>query len=264
MPKLSLPEGRKGNTAIIRDERLPSGPLALQFYEGFPTPDIDDKYTPPTPAWIVDGLPARLGYEIEKPFGKDPLPVRTSNWLEADDGAVTITTVVENYGEAIIDEIGLNPCLAFRACPEMADDTGERLFFRHEGRWKNWRGLRRYVHVGWHEKVQSFEVAGRPSRLPYCKDGYNRANWGTSPDRLDVSLAARVHPKTGLAVAIAMDRGHGAAGNCNPSHYCIHSSGLVSDLCPGQSRTRKGRIFFCDGGLDEAWERYNAELPRLI
>ena len=99
---------------------------------------------------------------------------------------------------------------------------------------------------------------------PYLKDGYNQAKWGLSPDRLDVSLAARIHPQSGLAVAIAMDRSHKASGNCNPSHYCIHSTGLISDLCPGETRERVGKIFFCDGGLDEVWQRYQDELTVLI
>lgn len=118
--------------------------------------------------------------------------------------------------------------------------------------------------MGWHEKVQHFEVSGRPSRVPYYADGYNRAKWGTSPDRIDVSLAARVHPTSGLAIAIAMDRSYDAAGNCNPTHYCIHSSGVISDLCPGETRTRIGKIFFCEGGLEEVWKRFNDELTSVI
>jgi len=263
MATLGLVEDWKGNVIAIHDERLPSGPLALQFYEGFPTPFLDKNYSTPRPDWITDELPGRLGYELERPFGEDPLPVTVSNWLRAEEDTVTMTTVVANQGDRIIDEIPLNPCLAFRHCPEMFDDAGERLFFRHKGEWKTWTQLRRYVHVGWHEKVQHFEVAGRRSRVPYLADGYDRAKWGTSPDRLDVSIAARVHPQSGLAIGITFDRSHSAAGNCNASHYCIHSTGLVSDLCPGDCRTRIGKIFFCPGGLDELWERYTNELTGL-
>ena len=265
MPELSLVDGWQGNVVAIRDARLPSGPLGLQFYEGFPTPFVDTvTYACPRPDWRTEGLPTTLGYELARPFGDDPLPVAVSNWLQADADTVTLTTVVTNEGDAIIDEIRLNPCLAFRHCPEMFDDMGERLFFRREGEWKNWTQLRRYVHVGWHEKVQHFEVDGKPSRVPYQPDGYNQGKWGTSPDRLDVSLAARVHPETGLAVGVAFDRSHDASGNCNPSHYCIHSCGLVSDLCAGETRVRVGKVFFCPGGLDELWARYNAELTRVI
>ena len=265
MPELGLIDGWAGNVIAIHDERLPSGPLALQFYEGFPTPFLETvHYTCPRPDWRIDGLPSRLGYELEEPFGDDPLPVTVSNWLDASADTVTMTTVVTNRGDAIIDEIELAPCLAFRHCEEMFDDTGSRLFFRHQGHWKNWTQLRRYVHVGWHEKVQHFDVEGKPSRVPYLQDGYNEWSWGTSPDRVDVSLAARVHPVTGLAIGIAFDRSHHASGNCNPSHYCIHSRGLISDLCPGDSRTRIGKIFFCDGGLDDLWERYDKELTKVV
>ena len=265
MPELALIEGWTGNTAAIHDTRLPSGPLAQQFREGFPTPFIETvHYTCPRPDWKTKALPTRLGYYLEKPFGDDPLPVTVSNWLEAEENTVTMTTLVANRGQVIIDEIRLSPCLAFRHCSEMFDDTGSRLFFRHQGQWKNWSQLRRYVHVGWHEKVQHFEVAGRPSSESCLQDGYNEHRWGVSPDRLDVSVAARVHPETGLAIGIAFDRSHEASGNCNPSHYCIHSQGLMSDLCPGDSRTRVGKIFFCDGGLDELWERYARELTQVI
>ena len=251
------------NIVSIRSDLLPSGPLALQFYEGFPTPFLDEHYHTPTPPWDRGQLPRRLGYDLARPFGPNPLPTRVSNWLEADDNSVTLRTTITNEGSAIIDEIGLGPCLAFRHCPEMFDDTGERMFFRHEGRWKNWTQLRRYVHTGWWERVQHFDVAGKPSHSAGRPGGY-RGQWGTSPDFLDVSLAARVHPRTGLAVGIAFDRSHSAAGNCNPSHYCIHSYGLISDLCPGETRTRTGRIFFCKGGLDEVWERYQRELTPVI
>ena len=261
MPEIRLPEEGKGNVVHIADPRIPSGPLHLQFYEGFPTIGDEGEIAP---EWITGELPHRLGYEVETPAGKDPLPVRTVNWLEADGDTVTITSTLTNAGEVIVDEIKLNPCLAFRKCSEMFDDTGERLFFRCGGEWKNWRELRRYVNVGWHEKVQHFEVSGRPSRVPYYADGYNRAKWGTSPDRIDVSLAARVHPTSGLAIAIAMDRSYDAAGNCNPTHYCIHSSGVISDLCPGETRTRIGKIFFCEGGLKEVWKRFNDELTSVI
>lgn len=265
MAELGLVADWEGNVAAIHERRLPTGPLALQLYEGFPTPFIENvNYTCPRPDWRTEELPTRLGYELERPFGDDPLPVSVSNRLEADDNTVTMRTMVTNRGDRIIDEIHLNPCLAFRHCPEMFDDTGERLFFRHQGQWKNWTQLRRYVHVGWHEKVQHFEVDGKPSRLPYLKDGYNEGKWGTSPDRLDISLAARIHPQTGLAVGIAFDRSHYASGNCNSSHYCIHSTGIISDLCPGDSRTRVGKIFFCAGGLDELLERYTKELTKVI
>lgn len=265
MPELGLNEAWKGNIAAIHDARLPTGPLALQFYEGFPTPFIETvKFTCPRPDWITSGLPGRLGYELKRAFGENPLPVKVSNWLEADADTVVMRTTVTNEGDAIIDDIALNPCLAFRHCPEMFDDTGERLYYRFEGAWKNWRELRRYVHVGWWEKVQRFEVAGKPSHTPYLKDGYADFNWGTSPDRLDVSLGARVHPESGLAVGIAFDRSHEAAGNCNKSHYCIHSAGKISDLCLGDTRERVGRIFFCDGGLEELWERYQAEVPAML
>ena len=99
--------------------------------------------------------------------------------------------------------------------------------------------------------------------MPYQPNGYD-GTWGTSPDRLDVSIAARVHPTSGLAVAIAMDRSHQASGNGNPSHYCIHSYGLISDLCPGETRVRTGKIFFCEGGLEEVWDRFGRELTKVI
>lgn len=251
MPELKLVEGWAENCVAIADRRLPSGPLALHFYEGFPTQ---------TPRWIVGDLPQRLGYELDRPTGSNPAPVRVANWLEADEQTVTIRTTVTNEGDAIIDKIVLNPCLAFCHCTEMADETGERLYFRRGGEWRNWTQLRRYVHAGWHERVQNFEVHGKPSYVPYTDEGYNQGNWGTSPDRLDVSVAARVHPESGLAVAIAFDRSHSACANGNADHYCIHSHGLISDLCPGDTRVRTGKIFFCAGGLEEVWERYQKEL----
>jgi hypothetical protein len=265
MPTLGPVDKWEGNIVAIYDDRLKTGPLALQFHEGFPTPFIETvNFTCPRPDWQTDQLPGKLGYALEKPFGEDPLPVTVSNWLDADGQTVTMKTVGVNQGSDIIDEIVLSPCLAFRHCPEMFDDTGDRLFYRHEKIWKNWRELRRYVHAGWGEKVQHFEIKGRPSRMAELTDGYDPWGWGLSPDRLDISLAARVHPESGLAIGIAFDRSHSASGNCNKSHYCVHSAGKISDLCPGEKRTRIGKVFFCDNGLDELWDRYNSELHKLV
>jgi len=79
MPQLALIDEWEGNIAAITDQRLPSGPLALQFYEGFPTPFIETAhYTCPRPDWLTEGLPSRLGYELDRPFGENPLPVAAS------------------------------------------------------------------------------------------------------------------------------------------------------------------------------------------
>ena len=56
MPELKLIDEWEGNVVAITEERLPSGPLALQFYEGFPTPFIETvHYTCPRPDWIIGG-----------------------------------------------------------------------------------------------------------------------------------------------------------------------------------------------------------------
>jgi len=267
MPTIELIPDWKPHFVAIRDTRVSAGPLSLELFEGFPTlhrdPATKAKVTS-RPEWVTAELPRELRYEMDHVIGPSPLPARTSVRVEADPETVTIIATVQNTGASIIDEIELNPCLAFRHCPEMADDTGERLYVRHEGRWKNWLEMRRYVHVGWHANVQMFEVVGRPSRVRDLAEFYNDSKWGTSPDRVDAPVAARVHPATELAVGIAFDRSHKVAGNCNASHHCIHSFGLVSDLCPGDRRTRVCKIFVCPGGLEQLWQRYQRELTPLI
>lgn len=60
MATLGLVDDWEGNIAAIYDKRLRMGPLALQFYEGFPTPFLDTvSYTCPRPDWQTEDLPTK-------------------------------------------------------------------------------------------------------------------------------------------------------------------------------------------------------------
>ncbi|MFC1718415.1 hypothetical protein ACFL6S_32465 [Candidatus Poribacteria bacterium] len=40
----------------------------------------------------------------------------------------------------------------------------------------------------------------------------------------------------------------------NDSHHCIHSQAVLDDICPGDTRRRKGKVFFAPDGLDQLSE----------
>ena len=100
--------------------------------------------------------------------------------------------------------------------------------------------------------LQFYPVEGKkvPDRLT--------AEFGaTSPDCALEPFIATVARDGQMAVAFVAESGLFLFNNCEYS--CIHVNPDFGDLAPGQQKQLRGKLYFIQGGLDEAYQRYQED-----
>jgi len=128
-------------------------------------------------------------------------------------------------------------CFKAPESPEFVDYEAERTWVRRGGQW---------VSMG---EVVNHEFAEH--RM--CGIGVGDADGQAEP------IAAKVSQDGRFVTAIATDPAGSLSFNFQTSTNCMHSNPRWELLEPGQEQTVTGRIYFVEGTLDDAYERYRED-----
>ena len=238
------PQGRTSTIRIYSETYLGGDHLLLQCFENF----LEFGLKSEVYDWQGDG--SGFSYSLTtsgEKKGKVRLDVRV---VPVEDGIV-LDTGVTNLDTKIVDRILYNTCFQFKHAPAFRDLDGERTFVMVDEKWAPILSLPLVAGAGRYRRMQNYYVKGhRPDELV---NGF-MGPWGFCPTPLSRAFMAKQSSESDLAIGILWDRAFYARSNMNDSHHCIHSQAGLDDIAPGETRRRKGKVFFAPDGLDSLSE----------
>jgi hypothetical protein len=238
------PQGRTSAVNIYSERYLGEHFLHFQCFENF----LDYGLRSEVYEWRGGGQSAE--YSLENP-GKKRGKARLDVRLSSENDGVRIDTSVTNLDTHIIEDVKYNACLQSKHVPFFRDTEGERVHVWTSEGWRPVASLPCRVGPKNYRRMQNYFVKDHePNELV---DGF-MGNWGFCPTPLAKAFIARTSSESALAMGFMWDRAFYCRTNMNDSHHCMHSQGQIDDLPPGQTRTRTGKIFFAESGLDEVYE----------
>ena len=238
------PQGKRSTVKITSRKYLGDSFLLLQCFENF----LEFGLAAEVYNWQRDGI--RIFYSLTTSGEKKGKVKLDASLFPVDDGIV-LDTAVTNLDSKIVDHILYNTCLQFKHAPAFRDLDGERTFVQVDGKWASVLSLPCHVGPGHWRRMQNYYVKKhKPDELV---NGF-MGDWGFCPTPLSRAFMAKQSSENSLTIGIMWDRAFYARSNMNDSHHCIHSQAVLDDICPGDIRHRKGKIFFAPDGLDQLSE----------
>ena len=235
------PQGKTSTVNISSSKYLGNDFLLLQCFENFLEFGLGENVY----NWQVDGK--RISYSLTT-SGKKKGKVRLDLSVFPVEDGIVLDTAVTNLDSKIVDHILYNTCFQFKHAPNFRDLDGERTFVQVDGKWASVYSLPCHVGPGRWRRMQNYYVKRhRPDELI---NGF-MGDWGFCPTPLSRAFMAKQSSKNSLSIGIMWDRAFYARSNMNDSHHCIHSQAVLDDICPGDTRKRKGKVFFAPDGLDQ-------------
>jgi len=192
-----------------------------------------------------------VGYTVNTSGAKRGKVTLSVRLCPAPDGIV-LDTAVTNRDTHIIDDIKYNTCLKFKHVPAFKDYDGKNVFVWTDEGWLSILDLPCRVAARRWRRMQNYFVKDHE---PDGLDNGFMGHWGFCPRPLAKAFIAKLAPESGLAIGLLWDRAFYCRNNMNDSHHCIHSQGQIDDLLPGDTRKRRGKIFFAPDGLDALYEQ---------
>ncbi len=182
--------------------------------------------------WEGDQLVAKTDPENADPQARIELR------LTQDEYGFLMTLRVTNVGdEPYMESAAFDACLRNNAAWKFADPAGERTLVRKGGAW-----------------VSLLDLFG--------DEAITRARGmklGQEDSVSDEGIIVRVGQDGAHVVATAWDEVSGLASNLGPQISCLHSDPALGPLAPGETVTRRGRLWFAELTLDELHDRYRQE-----
>ena len=145
-------------------------------------------------------------------------------------------------------------CLRPLDSPDLAGEVGKRTLVFYEGKLESVAGIG--DHLG--RRVGPTTTVSCPvhgEQMAPHQVQYHSKSW-----TLDDGVILRHSPDKTRLVAFAWDRVHRVSMNF--THSCMHSNPRVTDLEPGASCRRTGRIYFLTASAEEFWDRYAKDFPK--
>ncbi len=235
-------DDKSQNGICLRWDRWPTNVLVLWMPETWGSTGEDRFVVKEAVGWKSEGDGVCVG-PLETSYGD-----RSFQWrarLTPAEEAVEIKVVVENTGGSELPPLFyINGCLNFVYAPDFMDSTGGYTFFRSAAGWQDMKPLRRPQALRRGHDPHHISIEGR-DRPPDTKE--------TGDVRAVSSLCVRAGRTGEACVGFAWERSSRLHVNFNRLH-CIHSVPVLGPIAPGGFSTRKGKIYFHEGGKDDLVE----------
>jgi hypothetical protein len=160
---------------------------------------------------------------------------------------IKMELTIKNLSSELLKNVRCNVCTKFGEAPDFRNPDLDRTFYVSKGQIT-------YMNRDFTGHLDEFAMTVRdgypkfgPQKLPAL---YDKADYGF----IGVQSSDKKH-----TLATWWQDSESVWGNLHPSTMCIHADPVYGDLKPGETKTRKGKMYLMPGTPQDALNRYLAE-----
>lgn len=190
-----------------------------------------------------------LNYTCELDYG-----ISFTVQIKAGKSDVSIHSSITNGYVADMSDSGNQYCLIQNGVKGFEDPQGERTFILVEGKWTALSRTKPGIPKG----QRPFFIVTNTADLPKLEKPEIERSWWAD-EQADIPLIATVSQDGKRLVALAFDNSYKIMTNADIP--CIHADPMFPDCKVGQTVDVRGKIYFIEGGLEEARMRFLRDFP---